>query len=224
MADLGFSTPVVVRLYPGSDAHKMKGFFKDEYDLHVTNNIDRAIAGAELLKKRIRFKKLPAIVVFKFHEHGELLYKIYRELIPKKYSVELVHGDIKNRKEIFARFREGKIDILISSFIIKRGKNFPLIKYIQNVSATDSNSTVSQIMGRGERMHESKKKYYLDDFMDTGHYLGRHARHRRVYYSKEGFKVITINTKIPIENAKKKIEKKLNKESRLNKATKSHRH
>ena len=74
--------------------------------------------------------------------------------------------------------------------IVKRGKNFPLIKYIQNASATDSNETVSQIMGRGERKHESKTKYYLDDFMDEGMYLKRHSKHRKKYYQAEGFTLI----------------------------------
>lgn len=188
MVDLGFSTTVVVKLYPGSNKPSVKGY-PEEYDENITKNKSRASIGANLMKRAIRFKRIPAIVIYRFHEHGKLLLKVYRKTIPNK-RIELVHGDTKNRKTLMAEFREGKIDILISSFIVKRGKNFPLIRYIQNVSATDSQETVSQIMGRGERKHESKKKYYLDDFMDEGNYLKRHSKHRKLYYLREGFTVI----------------------------------
>lgn len=188
MVDLGFSTTVVVKLHKGSDYPPVNGY-PEEYSANISNNKHRARKGAELMIRAIKFKRLPAIVIYRFHEHGKLLLKVFRKKIPKQ-RIELVHGDTKNRKKLLEEFRDGKIDILISSFIVKRGKNFPLIRYIQNASATDSQETVSQIMGRGERTHESKTKYYLDDFMDEGKYLKRHSKHRRNYYKAEGFTVI----------------------------------
>lgn len=188
MAELGYSTPVIVRLWPGSKEPGIKGF-PDEYRQNITLNKDRTNKTVELAKRAIRLGRTPILVIFHFQEHGEKLEKAFRKKIPNK-KIGMVHGDIKNRKKIIDDFREGKLDILIGSFILKRGKNFPLIKSIINASATDSQETVSQIMGRGERTHESKKKYYLDDFMDEGRYLKRHSNHRKVYYTKEGFKVI----------------------------------
>jgi len=64
-----------------------------------------------------------------------------------------------------------------------------LIKYIQNAAASDSQETISQIMGRGERISDTKKRYYLDDFYDDGQYLRRHSKHRINYYKEEGFKI-----------------------------------
>lgn len=35
-------------------------------------------------------------------------------------------------------FREGKIDILVSTTIIARGKNFPKLRYLLNAASMDS--------------------------------------------------------------------------------------
>jgi superfamily II DNA or RNA helicase len=188
MVEAGYSTRVVVTLLKGSTLPGIKGY-PEEYKTNITENKARAKIGAERLARAARFYRLPALVVYRFHDHGKLLLKVYRKRLPK-LRIELVHGDVKNRKQLMLDFRDGKIDVLISSMIVKRGKNFPLIKYIQNASATDSNETVSQVMGRGERKHESKSKYYLDDFWDEGRYLNRHSKHRKKYYLAEGFTVL----------------------------------
>jgi len=192
MVAKGHSTPVIVKIHKGSDFKPIKGDFQLEYDTNITNNVNRAIKGMELLRTNAKMGRLPALVICRYHDHIDLLYDIYNRALGSKYTVKYVHGGInsKIRKDILEDFRIGKIDILISSFIIKRGKNHPLIKYIQNAAASDSQETISQIMGRGERKHESKTKYYLDDFFDEGAYLKRHSKHRVRYYKAEGFKVI----------------------------------
>lgn len=188
MVELGYSTKVVVTMVKGSNKPGIHGY-PEEYQANITQNKQRARIGAERVARASRFHRLPGLVVYRFHEHGKLLLKVYRKRLPK-LRIELVHGDTKNRTQLLTDFREGRIDVLISSMIVKRGKNFPMIKYIQNASATDSNETVSQIMGRGERKHESKNKYYLDDFIDEGRYLSRHSKHRKKYYLAEGFTLI----------------------------------
>lgn len=191
MVELGYSTTVVVTLVKGSTKPPIKGY-PQEYEANITKNKDRARIGAKRLARAARFNRLPALVVYRFIEHGEMLLKVYRKMLPN-LRIEIVNGDNskkKQRAKTLENFKNGKVDVLISSMIVKRGKNFPKIKYIQNASATDSNETVSQIMGRGERKDESKKKYYLDDFIDEGRYLMRHSKHRRNYYKAEGFTLI----------------------------------
>lgn len=56
----------------------------------------------------------------------------------------------------------------------------------------DSQEKSIQILGRLVRKHESKNKTYLDDFIFEGTFLKRHGNHRKVYYQKQGFKVIKI--------------------------------
>jgi len=191
LSEMGHSTPAIVTIIPGNEKPGIKNDYSGTYKENISLNVDRAMIGLKRLKFQLKLKRTPALVICRFHEHVHLLYDIYSKGISSKYRIELVHGDIHpaERKKLLEEFRTGKIDVLISSFIIKRGKNHPLIKYIQNAAATDSQETVSQIMGRGERKHDSKKKYYIDDFFDQGLYLSRHSKHRVAYYKKEDMKV-----------------------------------
>jgi superfamily II DNA or RNA helicase len=193
LAELGHSTPVVIRIFPGSDLPPVKGDWQKEYQLHISSNKKRA----KIVRNRVIFNvkrgRYPLLVVGKMHEHIDLQYKVLKDSIKlETFSIRMVHGGTpkKERDWIFEQFRIGKIDILVSSFIIKRGKNHPLIKCIINAAGSDSQETVSQLMGRGERTHESKKKYYMEDFMDSGSYMRRHSKHRAIYYAKHGFKLI----------------------------------
>lgn len=188
MVEKGYSTPVVIRLYPGSTLPPL-GSYPEEYDINITKNKARIKLGIHLMKKAEKFKRLPAIVMFRYHDHGILIHKMFKKAFPN-LRVEMVHGDTKNRKKLIEDFREGKIDILVGSYILKRGKNFPTLRYILNMASGDSQETVSQIWGRLERTHENKKKCFMDDFMDEGRYLKRHSKHRRNYYKAEGMKVI----------------------------------
>lgn len=189
LVDKGFSTEVVVTMYPGSKKEGIKGDFKAEYDNSITYNEDRALVSVNILKEHNKLGRLPAVVVAQFHNHVELLYKIIKRELGHKYKIAYVHHKVKERSKIFEDFRAGKIDILISSFIIKRGKNFPLTKHLHNAAGSDSHETILQIMGRLERTHKSKKRSYMTDMMDEGNYLKRHSKHRLNYYKQTGFKV-----------------------------------
>ena len=118
--------------------------------------------------------------------------------ISEKYRVVGVHGAHKTRENTLRDFKEGKVDILISSMIIKRGKNLPLMQVLINAAAGDSHTTIKQILGRGMRRKAGiKTKIYMDDFFDTGQFLKRHAKHRVIYYKKEGFPVKELYKKNP---------------------------
>lgn len=190
MKEKGHSAEVVVRMFRGSEKIGIKGDWKAEYDKGITYNEDRAMLCVERLKANIKLKRLPALVICQFHNHVELMEKIFQRELGKKYKIRSVHHKTKDRKKIMLDFRAGKIDILISTFIIKRGKNFPLTKYLLNAAGSDSQETVWQIMGRLERKDASKKKSYMEDFYDEGVYLSRHSKHRLNYYHATGFRVI----------------------------------
>ena len=106
-----------------------------------------------------------------------------------------VHVDTpsKKRNKILNDFREGKIEILISTTIIARGKNFPLLKSMINASGFKAEEKTIQFLGRLVRLHKSKSKAYLDDIQYPGYYLGKHSRARIRAYKKQGYKVILIN-------------------------------
>lgn len=191
MVKKGHSTNMVIKIIRGSTLPGIPGNFKAEYDQCITNNRARHLISASRTDWNANQGRLPALIVCQFHKHIENMYQVYTEYFKEtKYVIKAVHGDTEGKAKILADFRDGKIDILISSFIIKRGKNFPLIRYLQNAASSDSNETISQLMGRIERKHESKSKGYIDDLYDEGRYLLRHSKHRVVYYKNEKFKVI----------------------------------
>ena len=192
MVEMGYSTKIVARIVKGCTKPKINDEkdWKTEYDRNITYNEDRAMICVERMKYNIKLKRLPALVICQFHKHIELMEMVFQRELGHKYVIKSVHGETPDRKQILEDFREGKIDILIASFIVKRGKNFPLTRYLLNAAGSDSQSTIWQLMGRLERTDESKKKAYMEDLFDTGKYMSRHSKHRVFYYRSTNFKVL----------------------------------
>ena len=190
----GRATPVVVKMVPLKwPTHGID--YKDEYDEVITYNKNAWQASWDRAMYNAFYDRFPMLIVTKFIDHCKNLYDFYQEKNAKmgnKYRIAYVHHETANRKQILEDFRLGKIDILIATTIISRGKNFPTLRYLQNTASMDSNEKAIQILGRLVRKHESKSKAYLDDLMFPGRYLSRHARHRKIYYQREKLKVIVL--------------------------------
>ena len=167
-------------------------FIKSEYPIKIGDRYNYI----DLLLYNIKYNRLPAIIVTRFIEHAESLYKYYTnhpEL--KDYNIRVIDHTSKNRESIINQFAQGKIDVLITTYIIKRGINLPLAVYLQNAAGSDSEEDISQICGRMERTFKGKKKSYLDDMYYYGQYLERHSKHRINYYIRTGMKVINLKKK-----------------------------
>ena len=184
------SSNITVRIYQGNTIEEKSPDYRFVYDKCISNNKARNDKALLRLKKNIKVKRLPALVVCKFKHHTEHFYDAVLKGFPQ-LKVEYVHSGVpdKKRKSIMNDFREGHIDILVSSLLIKRGKNFPRLKYILNISSGDSEESVIQLLGRGERLSEFKQRTRYEDFYDKGRYLERHSKHRINYIKKQGFKV-----------------------------------
>jgi superfamily II DNA or RNA helicase len=197
--DSGDSTRTQVKIIPSNYNLEKKKYktYPEEYDAVITDNK----LSYQLSFKRAMYNydrgRHPMIVVTKYKRHCELLYKFYKRKLEADIKIAWVHSGVntKTRNKIISDFRDGKIDILISNSFISRGKNFPLLRYLQNTASMDSNEKMIQILGRLVRTHESKKKSYMDDIAFNGKYLTKHANHRKRYYKKEGLKVITVRVK-----------------------------
>lgn len=167
--------------------------YKDIYNDTITNNEVAWKIVRDRLLFNLNYGRIPALVVCKFIEHAENLYAyLSKEL--KNYRIERVHVKTKTkvRNKILKDFREGKIDILISTTIIARGKNFPLLRCLINAASMDSQEKSIQFLGRLVRTHASKSKVYLDDIHYPGNYLDRHGKHRERYYREQKLKVIKV--------------------------------
>lgn len=186
--DKGYSTEVVVNMCAGNETEVtyQGNNYKEAYDRIIVYNdafIEKAL---KRIKINLLIGRKPMIVLCQFHHHVDLMHKAINNKFGKtKLKIVACHHKTKDKTKILLDFRNGEYDILITTYIVKRGKNFPLLRYICNTAAGDSVETVSQIMGRLERKHETKKKGYLDDFYHRGKYVERHSKHRLAQYKKE---------------------------------------
>lgn len=189
----GRATPVVVKMVKLNWPVPNSIDYQEQYQEVITDNERAWEASWDRTMYNAKYNRFPMLIVTKFIDHNKNLYEYYRTRA-KRFNLRIARVDhtTKNRKQILEDFRLGKIDILIATTIISRGKNFPTLRYLQNTASMDSNEKSIQILGRLVRKHESKTKAYLDDLMFPGNYLSRHARHRKNYYKKEKLKVIEV--------------------------------
>lgn len=191
----GRATKVVVKMIYTNIGEKGELDYQKEYNNTVIKNKESYNISFSRMLFNYNYQRTPMIILTKFIDHCENLYKYYTNRIKKlglPLRVAYLHHEVKNRDKILDDVRNGKIDILISTTVIARGKNIPQLQYLQNIASMDSQEKSIQILGRLVRKHESKNKTYLDDFVFNGTYLTRHGNHRKVYYQKQGFKVIKI--------------------------------
>ena len=194
-----YSTKTIVKMVPGkpwygnweSDCIS----YKEIYDDSITENKRAWLMAYNRLQWNLNQGRFPALVVCKHIAHCENLYKFFKERLDNTHNIAYVHVNTptKLRQQIMKDFREGKIDILVSTTIIARGKNFPKLRYLLNTASMDSQEKSIQFLGRLVRKDESKSKVYLDDLHYPGNYLSRHGNHRRKYYQDQGLKVIRLS-------------------------------
>ena len=168
--------------------------YKAIYDDTITNNKWAYDVVLDRLRYNMQYGRLPALVVCKYVQHCENIYQHLKATLEGNLNIAYVHVNTadKARKKIMEDFRSGKIDILVSTTLIARGKNFPLLKLLINAASMNSQEKSIQFLGRLVRTHKSKSRVYLDDIQYFGDYLTRHGNHRRMYYQREKLKVIQL--------------------------------
>lgn len=189
LIDEGFSTPPIVTILEGNTLVKINGDYKAEETEGLIKSKERNGKVLKRVKKHISRDRYPLLLIAKYHNHTELLYKKVKKAFPD-LRVNYIHVKVKNRLEILKQFKKGEIDILVSSKLIKEGQNLPLIKALVLACGGDSLIDLIQLIGRPLRKHETKDKVWIDDFFDEGYYLKRHSKHRVKELKKQQFKVI----------------------------------
>lgn len=189
LVDQGYSAEPVIKIHMGNDDNYDEISWEEEYLECIVRNKNRNNKIWKRVTYNINRGRLPLLILFKFHEHAKYLMKVIPKVIKDSYRIGIAHGKIKNREYILKRFGDGKIDILLCSMIIRRGKNLPEMRTLINAAAGDSHANTLQIFGRLLRMAKDGKKKYLEDFYDEGKYIKRHGKHRIAYYKKQNFKV-----------------------------------
>lgn len=185
---LGFSSDVIIKIHKGN-TDVIETDYRLEYEYGIIKNKARNKA---IVKRTVHYtkrKQLPILVTAKFHKHLEKLQKLITKANPE-LRVEMVHHKTVNRAKLIKEFKEGNIDILIGSMIVKRGKNFPLMKAMIHAGGGDSEADILQLFGRATRTHKDKQYTFFEDFFDEGNYLKRHSKHRLMAFKRENLEVI----------------------------------
>lgn len=192
----GYSAKPYIRMIQGNTKHRYDGDYVKEYRRGIIKSKERNRIVWGIVTKQLKKKRGPVLILIKNHLHIKYLLKYMPEELVLSRTIESVHGKTMGREAIFEEFKKGKIDILIASMIIKRGKNLPSLKTLINAAGGDSESTVLQILGRGMRKQEGvKEKLWMYDFWDHGKFLRRHSNHRLRYYKTQGFPIKELFTK-----------------------------
>lgn len=192
MVEKGYSTPVIVKIIPGNKPNRdTYNNYLDAYKGNIINNADANNSSLERALYNIKYNRLPAIIVTKYIEHSEKLFEFYKN-DPRCHRLRIYRLDhkAKDKDWVIDRFKKGFIDILIITYIVKRGLNLPKSVYMQNASGSDSEEDILQLMGRMERRNIGKNKSYIDDLYYYGQYIERHSKHRIKYYKNTKMKLI----------------------------------
>lgn len=200
LIEKGFSSKIKVTIFNGNTIVKEPGDYNKEYEKGIISSTERnkKIIGRAVYHYEQGRK--PVLVITKNHRHVEKLFRrLSKRNVMKNLGMRIawVHHKNENRKQVVKDFKDGKIDILVGSYILKRGKNFPLMQAVVNAGGGDSIATVLQILGRATRKHASKEYTFMDDFYDKGKYLRRHSLHRFQTYKNEGIEILdTVDKKL----------------------------
>lgn len=197
----GYSTNVVVKMIEVGKWLRVKDpectlgkSYREIYDRCITKNAWSMVPILNRVKFNARHDRIPMLIVCKFVKHAEIICEVLNKWLGDTYKIACVHVKTPKvkRKKIMQDFRAGKIQILVSTTIIARGKNFPLLKSMINTGSMKAQEKSIQFLGRLVRTHSSKTKAYLDDIHYPGKYLDNHGRSRRRYYQEQGLKVLRI--------------------------------
>lgn len=152
----------------------------------VHNSKTRAKMIADMCIKRDGKQILVCFIEIK---HGLFMKKAISEHPDFYGRVEMVHGKDAGKFYKIDDFKKGKIDVLLTSTILKEGVNIPNIEVLIMAQAGKSIITVKQFVGRALRTDGKNVEVEIIDFYDVGRYASLHSRKRLKIYRDEGFDV-----------------------------------
>jgi superfamily II DNA or RNA helicase len=218
LMDQGFVTPIKIKAIVLQYKDETKKLIQKKIDNKKVIEYIEEIKFLETYTKRNNFIKNlvvslegNSLIFFQHKDHGELLYSMIRDEMVKlgrhPNDVFLSHGTVKGkiRDDIKPAFENGTGKIGVTSY--GTFQTSISIKNIHNmIFACPSKSLIRvlQSIGRGLRLHESKKVVTLFDISDNmilgnmKNHTIKHFKIRMDIYAKENFKVKIYN--VGLEN------------------------
>jgi len=192
LVDKGHSAKPIITILEGN-TEVFEEDWPSQLEFGIIKNKERNKKVWKRVKQHLKEGRKNILVLVKYHSHIKYLYKtLPKSLANGDYKIGSVHHKTKNREAILQRFKDEKIDILICTMIIRRGKNLPRMRALINAAGGKSHSNLLQIFGRALRKEAGvKEEAYIDDFFDDGGCvnLRRHSKRRVTYYKQQGFEV-----------------------------------
>lgn len=137
----------------------------------------------------VKAAEKPCLVFVRELKHGRLL---EQQLGKAGLSVSFVSGQHSTewRASHLKRLERGHFDALLASVVLQEGVDIPDLRSVVVACGGASVIAALQRIGRGMRVAAGKSTFEVWDFADAGqNWMERHARARRLAYSREGFQV-----------------------------------
>lgn len=189
LIELGHSTDVIIKYLVGNEHVRYDNDYRLEYKKGITKNKNRNKKILARVKLHVKRGRTPILITTRFHKHAKILYKMMVKNFPK-LKIETVNHKTKDRKRIITDFENGVQDILVSTMIVQRAKNFPKMQVMIHAGGGDSEAGILQLFGRATRKDEEVPDKYFEDFFDEGKYLKRHSKHRIQGLKRDGLEII----------------------------------
>ena len=157
--------------------------YRDIYRKCITENETRNKMVRDLVAD-ITQNPCKVLILTKDLEHA----KILKELLPGSFKLE-GKDDLITRGKTIKEFTAKEHGVLIGTTIMQTGVDIPEITHLINARGLKSEIATIQAMGRALRIHDSKIKVYIYDFLDNAPYLTNHAKQRIKSYKALNFTV-----------------------------------
>jgi len=173
----GYLTTPVIQFYTIPAVFTKVGkqvTYPDQYDYGIIDNDYRNKMIIKLAKLAVDSDKAPALILVAYREHGDNLIRLARQV----YNIDLpfIHGQSSDRYDLWSKFKETNIPILIGCNILNTGVNAKCIITLINAGALESGALLIQKYGRALRKAPNKDLAYIHDFYDHQiPYLNKHA-------------------------------------------------
>lgn len=186
LEEYGVSRKAIIKIYNNPTPAYKYSSYQEEQKAVIEESEERINLMLDLIEERL--DKYILISCTKV-THGLKMYKAIQQRFPQVRSA-FIHGDSKDRKYRLEDFKQGKLEILIASMILKEGVNIPIIDTLIYTSGGESIISSKQVIGRALRAKEGHSTVEIIDFYDRGRWVEKHSLARLATYEREKFEVI----------------------------------
>jgi superfamily II DNA or RNA helicase len=189
LIDKGLLAAPLIKFYTVPKMSVSSNTYPTVYKEYIVENEIRNNLIVKLSKELID-KKYTPLLLFKQIKHGDILLE---KLEDANIKCAMLYGNdtLDKRNEVKEQLVNKKIHLILASTIFDLGLDLPELNALVLCGGGKSSIRALQRIGRVIRMHGNKKFAAVVDFYDQVRFLKKHSMTRYSIYSLEkGFKVI----------------------------------